>query len=672
MSSRNVWFAVIILLAVLVALAGYYLVHKPITPALAVHLTSVAADVGVALWITLLGGGLGRVLLSHPLLSALLRLPRAGEGVGGEVALGWGVIALLTLALGFFGGLHAPVMWALALTGTVLLRSALRAWAVDVWAAVRELWEPGRFARGCAMAVGVILLLGLLRALAPPMMWDALVYHLTLPRQYIELHGLNADPRLVFTGMPQLNEMLFTTAMLLRGSTDGITAQTLGWAFGAVLVVTVAGYARSTLGSRESVFAPAMLLSSFTVALSFAWAYAELLLMLYAVGVLIALREWQQTHNPRWLVLAGALSAFAVGCKYTGVIVPIAAAAFVLFATGRNLQPATRNIAILLVPCALLTAPWLLKNLLATGNPFYPLLLPTAPMDALRQSYYNHPSADERNPLWASLIFFRAVFLGLQGGNDYDATLGPLWVLMPLLAALGWRRLSESQRHALAPIAMFCAAGYVVWVALKQVSKYAVQARLFFAMFPALAVLGAAGLSVLPSFNLPQLRLAVVVRAIIAFVLAVNVREVALHFAGRSPLVYLAGVQNADDYRLAQLGGYTLALQRVNALPAEARVLFLWEPRSLECVTIERCLPDTIIDRWWHARRTVGSAQAILSGWRVEGVTHVLLAETGIAFVKQNDVGLFTAADWDELQRLRDQLTLVEHIGPAYTLYALP
>jgi hypothetical protein len=326
----------------------------------------------------------------------------------------------------------------------------------------------------------------------------------------------------------------------------------------------------------------------------------------------------------------------------------------------------------LFAPCALLLAPWLLKNTLATGNPFFPLLLPTAPMDALRQFFYNHPAADERNPFWAALIFFRAVFLGVQGGNDYDATLGPLWVLMPLLAALGWRRLPEAQRRALAPVAVFCLAGYAAWVGLMPLSQYAVQARLFFAMFPALAVLGAAGLSALPNFNLPQLRIALVVRAVIGFVLAVNVMEVALHFASRSPLAYLAGAQTAAEYRLAQLGGYSLAIQRVNALPAGARVLFLWEPRSLECATIARCWPDTIIDRWWHARRTAGSAQAIVSGWRAEGATHVLLAETGVVFVQQNDDGLFTAADWEELQRLREQLTLVENIGPAYTLYKIP
>jgi hypothetical protein len=671
--SRNAGFVAVILLAVLATLIGYYFVHKPITPALAAHLASVAADAGVALWLTLLAGGLGRWLLHPPFVK---RSETSGGGLGGEVTLGFGLLGLFTFALGLVNALHAPVMWALAVIGTALLRRALWAWALEAWAAARTAartaWPSGRFERVCAMSVAILLLLGLLRALAPPVMWDALVYHLALPRQYVELRGLNADPRLVFTGMPQLNEMLFTAAMLLRGSTDGIAAQVLGWVFGAVLALALAQLAKERLGESVPVFAPAMLFSSFTIALSLAWAYAELLLMLCAVGALGALHHWQRGLSTRSLVLAGALSAFAIGCKYTGVIVPIAASAFILFVSRRDLPRAARNLVVLLIPCAALTAPWLLRNWLTTGNPFFPLLLPTAPMDALRQQFYNHPSPDELNPLWAALIFFRAVFLGLQGGNDYDAALGPLWVLMPLLAAFGWRRLPAEQRAGLAPLAVFCAAGYGVWVGLMPLSQYAVQARLFFAMFPALAVLGAAGLSALPSFNLPQLRLALVVRGVIAFVIAVNVAEVGLHFASRSPLANLAGAQTADEYRLAHLGGYTLAIQRVNALPAGARVLFLWEPRALECVTIERCWPDTIIDRWWHTRRTAGSALAAVAGWRAEGFTHVLFAEAGLTFIQQNDDGLFTPADWDELRELRQQLRLVESIGPAYTLYEIP
>lgn len=667
----RLWAALALALLLAAVLAGYYAVHKPVTPAQAAHLLGVALDLAAVFWLTTVAGALGLRLLGG--LPADDLWP--GERAALAAALGWGALALSLLALGLLGALTLPAVVGLSSAIFLFLWREARAW----WAAVAQglpaFEEPGLWPRWCAAFVAVTLALGLLQALAPPLAWDALVYHLTLPRRYAELGHLRVDPAFMFSGFPQLNEMLFTAAYLLRGE---IAAQTLGWAFGAMLALGLAGFAGRTLGAGWASTAPAILFSAHTIAISLAWAYAELLLMVVALGVLVALDRWRRSSTPRWLAVAGALSGFALGCKYTGVVVPLAALGIIVFHTTLQARttlhaPRLLPLTFFLLPLFLTFSPWLLKNWLFTGNPAYPLLLPTEWMDAWRLTFYNRPDLIERNPLNAALIFFRALFLGVQGGNDYDATLGPLWVFLPLALAAGWRLLADEQRRALWLPVGFCAAGYLGWVALMFVSKYAVQARLFFAMFPALAVLAAAGLAVLPGFNTPQLRLSFITQALIGFVLALSLVEHALHFGARSPLAYLAGAQSAGDYRRAQLGWYTAALERVNALPAGARVVFLWEPRSLECVSIARCAPDEIIDRWWHLRRTLGSAEAVLSHWRSGGMTHLLIADWGAEFVRvRRSDSLETPDDWAELERLRAQLAPVENFGGAYTLYTLP
>lgn len=673
--------ATIVLTLLLAAvLAGYYAVHKPVTPAQAAHLLGVALDLAAALWLTTVGGALGMRLLKGFPCDDLW----PGERAALAVALGWGAVALSLLALGLLGALTLPAVVALSSALFLVAWRDARAWWAAVIQSLRAFGEPGLWQRWCSAFVAVTLALGLLQALAPPLAWDALVYHLTLPRRYAELGHLRVDPAFMFSGFPQLNEMLFTAAYLLHGE---IAAQTLGWGFGAALALGLAGFAGRTLGAAWASAALAILFSAHTIAILLAWAYAELLLMALALGVMIALDRWRRTSAPRWLALAGALSGFAFGCKYTGIIVPLATLGIILFQTALQARSTHYSIrttrhaplffllssSFFLLPLLLTSSPWLLKNWLFTGNPAYPLLLPTEWMDAWRLTFYNRPDLIERNPLNAALIFFRAVFLGVQGGNDYDATLGPLWVFLPLALALGWRFLGEERRRVLWPLAVFCIAGYVGWVALMFVSKYAVQARLFFAMFPALAVLAAAGLAVLPGFNTPQLRLSFITQALVGFVLALSLVEHALYFGARSPLAYLAGAQTASDYRRAQLGWYAAALERVNALPTGARVVFLWEPRSLECVSITRCAPDEIIDRWWHLRRTSGSADDILAAWQNAGFTHVLIADWGAEFVRvRRSDSLETPEDWAELERLRARLEPVENLGGAYTLYALP
>jgi hypothetical protein len=313
----------------------------------------------------------------------------------------------------------------------------------------------------------------------------------------------------------------------------------------------------------------------------------------------------------------------------------------------------------------------LIKNWLLTGNPAYPLLIPTAQMDTFRLFFYNRPDLLERNPLWAALIFFRAVFIGAQGQNSYDATLGPLWVFLPLALAVGWRALPVERKTELRPLAVFVLAAYGLWVALMFVSYYAVQARLFFAIFPALAILSAGGLLALEQFNSPALRLSIIARAATGFILGLSLLQLIFHFGAHSPVAYLAGAEGARGYRLANLGGYALMMEDVNALPNDARVLFLWEPRSLECAP-GRCDPDVIIDRWWHLRRTQGSAEALLARWKTAGFTHLVIDETGVQFVRHDATSPHTAADWDELEALRARLRRVKDIGGSYSLYEIP
>jgi hypothetical protein len=691
-TDRRPWFAFGAVLALLATLSAYYWVHKPVTPAQAVAVAGGWADLGTALLLTLLGGGLGRRLLRGWLA------PSPGERITLQAALGWGVMGLALLGLGLARLYYPALMWALTLVALLVLWREVRGWLADFFQALRVIWFPSRVSRLAASFVLFMLALGLLRALAPPLKWDALVYHLTLPKLYAQTHGVRLPFDLFFTGMPHLTEMLYTAATLLRGAT---AAQALGWVFGALLALGLAAHASELLGAQAAALPPAILFSALTMALSLAWAYVDLLLMLYAVSVLIALRQWALHGDRRWLWLGGVMAGCAVSCKYTGVVVPLAGAMVIGFysfaAAPQSSNPALpsesirrlsfdirhsalmpRPLSFLLLPSSFLLiscltiSPWLVKNWVFTGSPVYPLLIPTEQVDALRQWFYNRPDLIERNPLWAALIFFRAVFLGVQGGNSYDATLGPLWIVLPLWLALGWRRLGLQFQQALKPLVVFALAGYGGWAALMYTSAFAVQPRLFFGLFVALAILCAGGLAAAALFDSPTLRVSLVLNAGLALVLGLSAFENLAAFSAHNPLAYLVGQQSASDYRAAHLGWYAVALERVNALPNGARVTFLWEARSLECALPERCRPDEIIDRWWHLRRTLGSADAIRSRWQADGTTHVLIYDAGADFVRSQPDSPFEASDWVELDVLRARLRLVESLGGAYSLYALP
>jgi len=161
-------FGIALLLVVVLAasLGGYYLVHKPVTPAQTAALASTLANAGVVLLLTLLGGGLGGRLLRGWLLTS------AGERVALHSALGWGVMGLALLALGVARLYDPVILWVVALGLLILLWRDIRRWFADLSQALAVFWPPDRFSQFAALLASFTLALGLLLALAPPLKWD--------------------------------------------------------------------------------------------------------------------------------------------------------------------------------------------------------------------------------------------------------------------------------------------------------------------------------------------------------------------------------------------------------------------------------------------------------------------------------------------------------------------
>ncbi len=107
----------------------------------------------------------------------------------------------------------------------------------------------------------------------------------------------------------------------------------------------------------------------------------------------------------------------------------------------------------------------------------------------------------------------------------------------------------------------------------------------------------------------------------------------------------------------------------INKLPPQSKVLFLWEPRSYYCSTKVVCLPDALLDRWWHARRIHGDEASIAEAWVNEGVTHVLLFRLGAKEIQEAGFDPLTQDDWDALDRFFTRFT--ESDSKPTDLYAL-
>ncbi len=642
-----------------VVIGGYYVTHKPITPENALALLRAAGSLLVAgVWLTLMGA-LGTRLYPGDERPPLERLAV-------QLALGMGVWSVGVLLWGALVRVNGYWVGGMALLAGVLLRREVVAWWRN-WAALPPLWrESGTLGRMLALGVGLIFLFMLPVALAPPLKFDALVYHLALPRDVLLAGKIVYRPDNVFWGMPQLAQMSYLLVMAVGGVPAAVA---LGWWIGLVAVVGVLGLVAARLGERAGAgwVAVAALLGGYSLAASLAWGYVDWHMILFGLAALATLLAWLESRAREMLWLAGLFAGFAIGVKYTAGVVLLGGVGLIFLEAGKR---RLRDLGVYLGGAALAVSPWLLKNYLATGNPLYPFGFPAGAMTPLRLSLYQGQPI-EGNWWDFFLLPLRATFFGVEnatlvGRPGYNSSLGPLLLgLAPL--ALIWRG-NPYRWTFVRRLGTVSLVGLVVWGLGGRLSGHLIRTHLYFVLFPAFAALAGAGFAALGQLRLPGVRAERLGGALILLALIFNVFQVGRVSLERGAWDVLIGLRSSEDYQVDNLGWYAVAMQSLTELPAGSRVVLLWEARSLGCLPV--CDPDETLDRWMDDLRSLGDPAAVARTWREQGFTHVLYYRLGADFVRASDQR-YQPGEWDVLDALLASLPVVENFGEAYTLYAL-
>jgi hypothetical protein len=150
----------------------------------------------------------------------------------------------------------------MAMAGLLIwLRRDVVAW-ISQWRSFKQAWhQAGRLGKFLAACITLTLFFTLLSSLSPPFHFDALTYHLVLPRLYLEAGRFYYVPQNMYWGMPQTAEMLYTWAMALAGDP---AAAALGWAIGVLTLAAMLGFGLQKLDVDAAWVAAACLVSGYT------------------------------------------------------------------------------------------------------------------------------------------------------------------------------------------------------------------------------------------------------------------------------------------------------------------------------------------------------------------------------------------------------------------------
>lgn len=645
---RRAGISVVVLVWLFAVIAGYYVIHKPITlesfaalPDSLGHIlgptvgeifgafANVAGDAATVLCIIILASGLGRRLASAWTFETALEQVVLWTGIG------LGALGLLGFVLALIGLVQTWACWILVIVGLVFLRNDL----LVVWRALRAISLPRPTRGDTALAVfcALALVVTFLFALTPPWGWDGLQYHLVTPKLILENGRMLPPADNLSLNNPNLVEMLFMLGMILKG--DG-AAQPLHWIYLPLTLGAMLVFAQKYFSARIGWLACALFCAVPTIALLSTWAYNDLALTFYTFAAFALTLRARETGDARDFVLVGVLCGFAFGEKVTAFFAPLAFAALLF----RPQRPVLQNILLMLGVAGALALPWWVRNLVFVGNPVYPFVFGGKYWDSFRTMWYTRfGSGLLQRPLELLVVPWTMTIFGTQS-DLFQGTLGPLLLaLLPLNLIPSSGESQDSRRPARA-MWFLVAVLYGVWLIGVAQSNLLWQSRLLLPAFPLLCLLAAVGLGRLSGLPLPQFSIQRVATMIVAIVFGLTAFGYALAFLSDHALGYFFGAVSRQEYLTGVLGAHYTTAEWVNDnLPAGARVLFLWEPRTYYFARDTEA--DAILDRFVHLNYLYGDADKIADALRAQGFTYVLLYREGLDNILQTGYDPITDAD---------------------------
>jgi hypothetical protein len=221
------------------------------------------------------------------------------------------------------------------------------------------------FAKYCFPAIAVIFfLVYFVNAWAPERSPDGSGYHLGLIARYLRAHGFERVATNLYSNLSAGMEMLYVPAFSI-GRHSAAALVHLGFLVACSLGIFAYGMRAKVplVGASAGL----IFFASPVVGIDGSTAYIDVGAAAAAFAVFCALEIWDAVRNPRMLLIVGLLAGYCYAVKYTVGVMVIYAIGFVLLRSKR-LGPAVTILSGVLV----MIMPWVLKNVIYSGNPISP------------------------------------------------------------------------------------------------------------------------------------------------------------------------------------------------------------------------------------------------------------------------------------------------------------
>ena len=333
-------------------------------------------------------GQVGEVLvnlLAPPLVAAFISMIALGLGswftrpftktrrppLVESFAIGTIVISILTFFWGFLGWMGPSAKWALGfplmLAGISGLIQNMPRWPVTL----ASFKNRTILTISVLVSVGVILRI-ILNPLFPPLAGDECSLFLPTAQQLLQSGRIEFHPETAHIGTPQNASMLYLWAI---SNAPYSTAHYMNFIAFILTLLGIVRLGRAVYSLKIGWLAALITASLLEIQILAGHASPDMWLIFYMVAALLSLAEGTQGNNPGRMLLAGILIGGAAGNGYTAILA-VATLALSTLTLGKDENIIKKSpgwsVYTGFALFILISAPWLLKNLIWFANPVFP------------------------------------------------------------------------------------------------------------------------------------------------------------------------------------------------------------------------------------------------------------------------------------------------------------
>jgi len=342
-----------------------------------------------------------------------------------ELAILIGIFSYLVFAVGLIGNLGSLSYLGIGFLMIILFLAAKK----SPWEKIYSFWQEVKKERICLVLLGLLfaqVIVNLIGALGPELGFDALWYHLTIPKIYLQQERIFFIPGSLFyySAMPKLSEMLYLVSLVF--SSGGTLAKLIHFSFGIFSAIALYNLARRYLKQHESILTILIFYTTLIVGWQSITAYVDLARTFFEILALdLFLRWWGSDQTKKeakvFLIESAVMLGLAISTKLLALAsLPIFL--ILIFIKSKKILP----VCFFLLATIIIPLPWFVFSFIHTGNPIFPIF-----SGILDQSHkivsFNlfrffgdlwtlfYRSADQISPIF--LIFFPVVLLGMIKGK---------------------------------------------------------------------------------------------------------------------------------------------------------------------------------------------------------------------------------------------------------------